>query len=477
MNRDQELHAMAEKEVQQYQANVEKDPYRQRYHMMPPVGLLNDPNGFIQWRGTYHMFFQWLPFDTTHGAKFWGHYSSPDLVNWTLEPIALAPSDWYDKNGCYSGSAIEHEGMLKVFYTGNVKDEEGNRQTYQCLAESADGIEFTKKGPVIHLPEGFTPHFRDPKVWKEAGRWFMVIGAQTLNLKGSVALFESYDLESWAFKGELACSGSPEADELGYMWECPDLFPLGDKHILVFCPQGMEAEGSHYNNVYQSGYVIGQFDPEHYEFHHGAFHELDRGFEFYAPQTTEDEFGRRILVGWMGIPDQNEEYHPTIYHRWIHNLTLPRELKFENGKIYQMPIEEMKTLRGGEVCSLDITASSVAKEIPKSSEVLISVEAYEGSSVSVDLYRFANIHYDKNSSKLTLERKSLVDGSIETRSCVLENPLKEMRLFLDQSTIELFVNGGEEVFTSRMFPDLAEKNVRFETLGDAKLNIYSWEMG
>ncbi|KGX89550.1 glycoside hydrolase family 32 protein [Pontibacillus marinus] len=473
MNRDQQLREMAEKEVQQYQSIVEKDPYRQNYHMMPPVGLLNDPNGFIQWKGTYHMYFQWMPFDTTHGAKFWGHYSSEDLVNWELEPVALAPSDWYDKNGCYSGSAVDDDGLLKVFYTGNVKDEQGNRETYQCLAESVNGIDFTKKGPLIHLPEGFTPHFRDPKVWKEAGKWFMVVGAQTLDLEGSVALFESEDLENWVYKGELSSSNG----ELGYMWECPDLFPLGGQHVLVFCPQGMEADGMYYNNVYQSGYVVGDFDPKQATFNHDSFVELDRGFEFYAPQTTEDEHERRLLVGWMGIPDQNEEHHPTIEYRWIHNLTLPRELKLQDGKVYQMPVEELKNLRREEVSSFKLEKGYVEKEIPKSSEIVVDIDSSKKSMVSVDLYDFAKITYNRAERSVTLHRKSLVDGSIEERSCTLENPLKELRLFLDQSTLELFVNGGEEVFTSRMFPDVTKENVRFDVQGDTHLEVKAWELG
>jgi len=473
MNRDQQLREMAEREVQQYQSIVEKDPYRQRYHMMPPVGLLNDPNGFIQWNGTYHMYFQWMPFDTTHGAKFWGHYSSEDLVNWTLEPVALAPSDWYDKNGCYSGSAVDHEGKLKVFYTGNVKDEQGNRETYQCLAESEDGIDFTKKGPIIHLPEKFTPHFRDPKVWKEAGKWFMVIGAQTLDLKGSAALFESDDLEDWIFKGELSRSEG----ELGYMWECPDLFSMGDQHVLVFCPQGMEADGIQYNNVYQSGYVVGDFDPEQATYNHGAFEELDRGFEFYAPQTTQDDQGRRLLVGWMGIPDQNEEYHPTIEYRWIHNLTLPRELELHEGKVYQKPVEELKQLRREEICSFELSEGAVKKEVPKSSEIVLDVQASDDTHISVDLYGVATVTYDEEARMVTLERKSLADGTVETRSCIIENQLNELRLFLDQSTLELFVNGGEEVFTSRMFPEVLEESVRFKVTRGVSIGVRAWGMG
>lgn len=162
-----ELIEKANQEVERNREMVESDPYRLRFHLMPPVGLLNDPNGFIQFKGVYHLFYQWNPFETAHGAKFWGHYTSKDFINWEHQPIALAPSEWYEKNGCYSGSAIENDGKMVLFYTGNVKDENGDRETYQCMAVSQDGITFEKKGPVIYLPEGYTAHFRDPKVWKK----------------------------------------------------------------------------------------------------------------------------------------------------------------------------------------------------------------------------------------------------------------------------------------------------------------------
>ena len=113
---------------------------------MPPVGLMNDPNGLIYWKGTYHVFYQWMPFATTHGAKFWGHYTSRNLIHWERQAPALAPSEWFDRNSCYSGSAVDNDGVLTLFYTGNVKDDDGTRHTYQCMAISSDGLHFEKRG-------------------------------------------------------------------------------------------------------------------------------------------------------------------------------------------------------------------------------------------------------------------------------------------------------------------------------------------
>lgn len=453
--REQELIRLAEEEVEKNKEIVESDPYRLRYHLMPPVGLLNDPNGFIQWNGTYHLFYQWMPFKTGHGAKFWGHYSSEDFVTWKHEPIALAPSEWFEKNGCYSGSAVEHDGKMILFYTGNVKDADGNRETYQCMAVSEDGVTFDKKGPVVELPEGYTAHFRDPKVWKKGSDWYMVVGAQSEDLTGKVALLKSADLVKWEHLGAIAGSGMNGLGDFGYMWECPDLFELGGVDVLIASPQGLEADGMNYQNVYQAGYFAGKLDYESATFKHGDFVELDRGFEFYAPQTTLDEKGRRLMVGWMGVPEQDEDKHPTIKHKWIHALTLPRELKMVDGKLLQLPLEELALLRKDrlvEKSDLKLSDDGVGLDNSKSRafELSLSFEK-DVASFELELSETVQLTFDASESVFSLHRKSFVTGEWESRSCRLQ-VLTELRAYVDSSSIEVFLNSGEEVFTARIFP-------------------------
>lgn len=454
--KEQELIRLAEEEVEKNKEVVESDPYRLRYHLMPPVGLLNDPNGFMQWNGTYHLFYQWMPFKTGHGAKFWGHYSSEDLVTWKHEAIALAPSEWFEKNGCYSGSAIEHDGKMVLFYTGNVKDADGNRETYQCMAVSEDGVTFDKKGPVVELPEGYTAHFRDPKVWKKGEDWYMVVGAQSEDLTGQVALLRSSDLLEWEHFGAIAGSGLNGLGDFGYMWECPDLFELGGVDVLVASPQGLEADGMKYQNVYQAGYFTGKLDYESASFQHGDFVELDRGFEFYAPQTTLDEKGRRVMVGWMGVPEQDEDKHPTIAHKWVHALTLPRELKWVDGKLLQVPVEELALLRKDQLVEkseLLLADDGVVLDIRESKAFEMSL-TFEKDVVSFELALGDTVQliFDASSRVFSLRRKSFVTEEWESRSCSLQ-VLTDMRAYVDTSSIEVFLNGGEEVFTARIFPN------------------------
>ncbi|PLR84876.1 glycoside hydrolase family 32 protein [Bacillus sp. V33-4] len=467
------------KEIETFKNTVNSDPHRLTYHLMPPVGLLNDPNGLIQYKGVYHVFYQWNPFDVGHGAKFWGHYTSEDLVHWREEPIALAPSEWYEKNGCYSGSAIKHGNKLILFYTGNVKDEHDQRQTYQCMAVSRDGIHFDKKGLVIELPQGYTAHFRDPKVWKKDDMWYMILGAQTLSEQGAAVLFSSNDLNEWKHLGIIAGSGMNGLSEFGYMWECPDLFELDGKDVLLVSPQGLEPEGNLFNNLFQSGYFIGSLDYAAPAFQHGTFTELDRGFDFYAPQTMLDAKGRRIMYGWMGMTDENEPFQPTVDHQWIHALTLPRELKLKNDKLIQQPVEELQLLRNQPVTHLDaeIHGDVAFDEIGgRSVELILNFKKFEAETFKIKLRNNSTLVYHTGSKQLILERKNFKDGTIEQRACHLDT-LCKLQIFLDTSSIEIFVNDGEEVFTARYFPDVEDESISFFSNGKVVCDLEKWMIG
>lgn len=474
-----ELIEKANQEVERNREMVESDPYRLQFHLMPPVGLLNDPNGFIQFNGVYHLFYQWNPFETAHGAKFWGHFTSKDLINWEHQPIALAPSEWYEKNGCYSGSAIEHEGKMVLFYTGNVKDENGDRETYQCMAVSQDGITFEKKGPVIHLPEGYTAHFRDPKVWNKDNTWYMVLGAQDLDEQGKVVLYSSPDLENWDLLGPITGSYMNQLGSFGYMWECPDLFELDGLDVLLVSPQGLDPEGDLYHNLFQAGYFVGELDYKKASYRHGSFTELDRGFDFYAPQTTVDEKGRRLLFAWMGITDENEKYQPTIEKGWIHAMTLPRVLTRKGEKVIQQPVEELQQLRKHEVSynEVQITTSNVALEGIKGEavELLLDEMICEGDIFEINFRGGARFVYSPKVGKMSLHRENFKDGSIESRHCMID-AVKKLQVFIDTSSIEIFVNGGEEVFTARYYPDAAVQSITFSADGKVQFDLKKWDL-
>ncbi|GAF65405.1 sucrose-6-phosphate hydrolase [Bacillus sp. TS-2] len=459
---------------------VESDPYRLSFHLMPSTGLLNDPNGFIYWRGEYHLFYQWMPFKTDHGAKCWGHYVTKDFIKWRHEKVALTPTEWFDRNGCYSGSAIIHEEKMYLFYTGNVKDTQGNRQTYQCLAISEDGIHFDKKGPVISLPEGYTAHFRDPKVWKHRDIFYMVVGAQTLEEKGTIALFESKDLLDWKYKGNVIKNENDFLNDFGYMFECPDLFQLNGHDLLIFCPQGLDPKGDFYHNTYQSGYVVGVMDYDKGSLEHGEFYELDRGFDFYAPQTTTDEQGRRIMFAWMGVPEQNEQDHPTISHDWLHNMTLPRELMYENNKLYQRPLQELVELRHPNVFEKTIQLQpkmfwKLLNETTKGTELLLDFLTLPEDWFQIDIAEAVRLIYSKEKQLFIFERKSYVDEKFERRQCFLRD-LTSLQIFIDTSAIEIFINEGEEVFSARFYSNMSAHHIHFSSSGSCSFSLQKWSL-
>lgn len=227
--------------VMQGQPRALADSHYPQWHPAPVTGLMNDPNGFIWFAGRYHLFYQWNPLGCDHRYKCWGHWSSADLVHWQHEPMALMPDEEYDRNGCYSGSAVDNNGVLTLCYTGNVKFDDGGRTAWQCLAVQNDDGTFAKLGPVLPLPDGYTGHVRDPKVWWHDGLWYMVLGAQDRQQRGKVLLFTSADLHTWASCGEIAGHGVNGLTDAGYMWECPDLFELDGTHVLICCPQGWRA--------------------------------------------------------------------------------------------------------------------------------------------------------------------------------------------------------------------------------------------
>ncbi|MFJ2042767.1 beta-fructofuranosidase [Paenibacillus sp. ov031] len=457
-------------EIGKLEALISACPWRQHYHIQPITGLLNDPNGFSYYQGYYHLFYQWFPLGTEHGMKYWYHTRSTDLVHWEEVGIGIQPGDTYDSHGAYSGSAIEKDGQLNLLYTGNTRDEDWIRHPYQCLAIMHESGSITKvQQPVIsEVPSGYTEHFRDPKVWQQGDTYYCVIGAQRVDETGCTVLYRSSDLRNWTFLGEIH-TGLPN---FGYMWECPDYMEMQGKGVLIFSPQGIESQGDEYHNIFQSGYLIGEpLDLQTRHFEHGPFQELDRGFDFYAPQTMQAPDGRRILVGWMGLPDLE---YPTDKSGWAHCLTIPRQLSLREGKLIQQPVSEMVKLRGDSEgthmeFTMDHETRSFADFAGMAYELECEIRDFDAEVVGIELRASAEektvLQYDRLTQKVTLNRSqsgaTLADQNGNIRRCALNADVLKFHIFVDSSSVEIFVNDGEEVFTSRIFPSKESVEIRF----------------
>lgn len=176
---------------------VNGDEWRNKFHLMAPIGWINDPNGLCYFKGLYHVFYQYSPLDAKGGLKFWGHYTSPDMVNWTEHEVALFPDIASDVDGVYSGSALVHNDEMYLFYTGNVKHKGDHdyiltgREQNVIMVKSTDGFNFSEKQVLLtneDYPKNMGLHVRDPKVWEEDGVFYMVLGARSIDDKGYVLL-------------------------------------------------------------------------------------------------------------------------------------------------------------------------------------------------------------------------------------------------------------------------------------------------
>ena len=459
-----------EKENQEFRKKVNSDPNRLKFHLMPPTGFLNDPNGLYQKDGLYHIYFQYTPFNPGWGLKTWGHYTSSDLISFKEEEPFLYPDIKEDKDGVYSGSAFIEDGKIHFFYTGNVtyKDMEGydgilvGREQNTIKVTSPDGFNYDKKNIVLKnedYPPYMSCHVRDPKIFKKDGKYYMAIGGRMKDDVGCLLLFKSKDLENFEFFDMVTTK-----EKFGYMWECPDLFELDGKLVLVTCPQGVEKDGYKYENVYQCGYFFLDYDFERKKYSLSEFKELDHGFDVYAPQSFLDEKGRRIQICWMGIPDAEYTNEQTVKYGWNNALSMPKELKIKNNKVIQKPIEEMKDLRLKEY-SCEIEEFERLKIEDQLYEMKVDFERKEDFKLEIKKNVF--LEYKENLLTLTMNESGF---GRDKRHIEIEE-IKNIRIFNDTSSIEIFINDGEEVMTSRAYTEKISKP-KFITKNKGEIQYY-----
>lgn len=430
--------------------NTISNKWRQKLHLEPPQGWLNDPNGLCEFNGKYHVFFQYSPKSANgEDKKCWGHYESPDLTRWEFAGTALFPDSPYDKDGVYSGCAVVSDNTMHLFYTGNVKEEGGfdyirnGRGSNVIHVASKDGRSMSEKQLLltnINYPEFCSCHVRDPKVWYESGKWNMVLGARTLDDVGCVLLYKSDNLTDWQFVDMVTEWG------YGYMWECPDIFMVSGNRFLSVSPQGMKHSEYKYQNVYQSGWFPFHFNNSFAVC--GDFFEWDMGFDFYAPQTFSDSKGRHILIGWMGIGDI-DYYNPTTELGWQHCLTIPRHLTCtKDGRLKQNPIAEINSLRIDELALEN--SGEVEAALP------FDFEGTANDSFVISLEDGDNslrLCFDSKDKLFTMSFIGDKIGAGRTSRFVEISECKTIRVIADMSSVEVYLNNGENVISTRFYPN------------------------
>lgn len=450
-HKHQQLVAKANDFIEAHYNEVNKRSYP-HFHLAPRYGWINDPNGFCYALGKYHIFYQFYPYDALWGPMHWGHATSNDLIHWNHEEVALAPSEDFDINGCFSGSAIEHDCKLYLMYTGHkVLVEAGENSVVrevQALAVSSDGVHFEKLGVVIEPEEGIQ-NFRDPKVWKdESGLFHVVFGVTNLQNAGEIRHYTSHDL----FKWELV-SIVKEMEDQAFMYECPDFFEVNDnKWILATSPMGQAPVGYTRQNPSVNSWQSGNFDGKTFT-PDTKLYEVDRGHDFYATQSALSPDGRRVLLAWMNmwkLPFLNYGDH------WCGALNLPREISIKDGHIYQKPIAEAKSLRLKEyrVADKDAKLKSTIKTLTSNSAVELSFKVNPADN-NAEQYGIAignsiRLFLDRQTKTLTLFRLDL--NATSYRALEIDwTKEHDLQIFIDNSSIEVFVDGGHDTMTTNFF--------------------------
>lgn len=460
-------------EIRPLHESIVKSDYRQHYHIQSVTGLLNDPNGFVFHDGVWHLFYQWCPWGAVHGLKYWYHTISEDLVRWKNAGVCIRPDTEYDNKGAYSGSALPTGDNLYLYYTGNHRDDDWTRRPYTCLVDLKDNGTVLKLPPLFGMNEGYTEHQRDPKIIynEKNGRYYIILGAQTSDKKGCCIIYSSDSpTENWSFAGQL---NVPDFEDFGDMWECPSIESISGYDVLLFCPQHLTLPGRG-GSVHHSGYLLGHMDWDTLTFtpDNTRFHVLDFGFDSYAAEcaANPNDKNKATLVAWMGLPDAS---YPTDEEEWSGCLTLPRELRVRDHRLIQQPLDELRALRGKKI---DLESTDI---LPRVCELeLIS----RGGNLTLRLFSKSDrtggltIAYDDSAKEITVDRSGMKrlfnteQGQQRTRP--LPKGLFHLRVFVDRSSVEIFVNDGDAVFSSRIFPTAEEDRMFIE--GDASVHL--WEL-
>lgn len=411
-------------------------------HLKAPDCWINDPNGFIYYKGIYHLFYQCFPYALQWGRMHWGHAVSRDLTHWEHKGIALYPSKTNDRSGCFSGSAVAHDGRMYLYFTGVNYENENPENINVCqndkftaaqlMISSEDGIHFdnikektTVIPPIMNPAIGCKNHTRDPKVWRGTDAWYMVLGS-TVNQCGRLLFYKSNDLKNWEYVNFC------EKKNLGWMWECPDYFETDDSQIIVFSPMGFLKDGKAYDAA--AICMLVEFEEssctmhlsDHYQF-------LDYGLDLYAPQSTTDENGRRVIVAWARMPE-------SVHKKWNGMFCIPRIVEVRNEHIYFRPHPNVTKLFSKKITSVAEAGSSGYQ---------LRTELENGESIHIGGYMIS-----RKEDKLFTDRSAVFAGHDEIR-CQFETPvIKEgnaLEIYVDNNLIEIYINHGEYVLSNVVY--------------------------
>lgn len=410
-----------------------KRDFRQKYHMMPPVGWMNDPNGLIKFNGRYHLFYQFNPYAAHSGVMLWGHFISDDLIGYSDKGAAIVPDK--EHVSIFSGGATEYGEKLAAVYTEHYECG-GDHREEVYMALSSDGMNFSKGVRIFDnddLPEGISrSDFRDPFPVKTDDGYYVFVGGKLVKEnKGIIVVLGGSGLEKLEYKFTIG-----PFYELGDMGECPCYRKIDGKDVIIASGCNVPRRGNDFANVNSSVFIVGKIDFEGKSFAAESIREIDKGDAFYAPQLINGD-DRSVMVAWhemWGKP------YPTsdMNHGWAGCFTIPRELRVKDGEVFQSPISELEKYlvpyAGGGVPE----CADIRFEFRGDGKVEISGQ---DGSVAVGC-RDGRVYLDTC-------RANNMNGCVRTVNRSREK--NGVRVLLDVSGIEVFVDGGAETISSRIY--------------------------
>lgn len=451
------------------------DPQYPIYHFAGPESWINDPNGPIYYQGRYHLFYQFDPIVAGKRIRrCWGHAVSGDLVHWEDWPVALWPDTPEDRNGVYSGNTfVADNGDLCALYTGSVSDSGWNHVTHGVLARSGDdGLTWQKKVvmPDSQRPNAHSPvHWDGVMLWRDGGLWQQLIGGTTggKEPRGAAWLWTSPDTEHWTLRGNIAPSMKD-----GRYWELPYLIQLGGRYVLFVGCGG-------------NPYWIGAYDKAAQEFRpETARRVVDSGNYYSFNLNMTDDKGpggarRQLMHGWVTGPPSPTKTIP--YWQGAHSI--PRVLRLVDNRLWQNPVPEIETLRGRHV-----TGDDCAKVRSDTLEIIATFRPGTAKAfgvrvrVSADGKDFARVVYDEDRARFGVDGPLLkrTPGIVQAGwqdSLLPKGSPVTMRIFLDRSIVEVYVNGV--AYTARTFAAADAKGIEFFAEGGSvesqKMEMYEMQ--
>ncbi len=461
------------KSSRELRASFLADPYRPLYHFVIPEGIALpfDPNGCIYWKGRYHLCYIYQDPKYPHGGHCWGHVSSIDLVHWRHHPPALVPTSDSPEVGIFSGNCfINKKGEATMLYHGV---NAGN-----CIATASDeNLDNWKKlpsNPIIPNPPAGSPYASwDPHGWLENDTYYAIFGGSR------PSIFKATELDKWEYVGDLLAHAVPGVD-INEDVSCPDFFKLGNKYVLVCISHRLGCR-----------YYVGEWKNEQF---YPEFHEKMSWIDnaFFAPESLEDNKGRRIMWAWIfdGLKEE------TLRARgWSGTMSLPRLLWLgEDNTLRMCPIEELEVLRfnprkienftikaDSEMNMKDIHGDSLElniEMIPKNAEqfgvkVFCSPDGEEQTAIFYDSVE-KKLKIDTTKSGLGEVPKSIEGGPFELKP----DELLKLRVFVDRSVVEVFANNRQAVMR-RVYPTRKDSLgvLLFSRGGDTKVSsVKAWNM-